>query len=238
MKAVVLAAGVSSRLRPITDTIPKSLLKIGGITLIERNIQHLHSKDIKDITIVVGYLKEQIIDVLFVKYPEIKFVENPIYDSSGSGYSLYLGIKSIAGNTDIVFQDADIIYHPGILNGFDQHPGRSIIMVGQNECDAEAVKVTAGEDGKVTRLTKKIAISNDCIGESIGLVKLEMQTVPTVISLCEQQITNANYDFEWEHILDNNFKQMPFFSQTTNLPWIEIDFPHDIEAAEFVAKKI
>ena len=64
MKAIILAAGIASRLRPLTDTQPKCLLKIGERCLLERTMDALISNNIKEFIIVTGYRQQQIIDFL------------------------------------------------------------------------------------------------------------------------------------------------------------------------------
>lgn len=81
MKAIILAAGIASRLRPLTDTQPKCLLKIGKRCLLERTMDALISNNIKEFIIVTGYRQQQIIDFLQKRYPlqNITFIYNERY---------------------------------------------------------------------------------------------------------------------------------------------------------------
>ena len=78
MKAVILAAGIASRLRPLTNHTPKCLLEIGGKSLLERAIQGLLTNNIREIVLVTGYLQEQIVSFVQKKFPEVdvKFIYN------------------------------------------------------------------------------------------------------------------------------------------------------------------
>ena len=69
MKAVILAAGIASRLRPLTDTTPKCLLKIGKRCLLERAFDALIQNGFSDFIIVTGYCQQQIVDFLQTHYP-------------------------------------------------------------------------------------------------------------------------------------------------------------------------
>ena len=82
MKAVILAAGVASRLRPLTNNTPKCLLKVGTKSILERTIDNLLKNNIEDIIVVTGFLKEMIEDFLTKNYPTIKFtfIYNEKYD--------------------------------------------------------------------------------------------------------------------------------------------------------------
>lgn len=87
-KAIVIAAGFGSRLAPVTLDTPKPLVKVNGVRIIDTLLDALYAKDIKNITIVVGYKKEQF-QQLLEKYPTLKFIENPIYNESNNISSVY-----------------------------------------------------------------------------------------------------------------------------------------------------
>ena len=78
MKAIILAAGMGTRLRPLTNEMPKALVKVNGKPMLERQIEFLHEKGIKDIIIVTGYLKEKF-DYLQGKYG-VELIFNEKYD--------------------------------------------------------------------------------------------------------------------------------------------------------------
>lgn len=88
MRAIILAAGMGTRLRPLTETTPKSLIRVGSDTLIERQIRFLHERHITDITVVTGYLAEQF-DFLAVQYG-VQLVHNDAYAAYNNFYSMYL----------------------------------------------------------------------------------------------------------------------------------------------------
>ena len=86
MKAIILAAGMASRLRPLTNNTPKCLLKIGERSLLQRSIDALTSNGIKEIVIVTGYLHNQIEDFVRQQYPSLKvtFIQNDVYASTNN----------------------------------------------------------------------------------------------------------------------------------------------------------
>ena len=87
-KAIIIAAGFGSRMAPVTLDTPKPLVKVNGVRIIDTLLDALYAKDIKNITIVVGYKKEQF-QQLLEKYPTLKFIENPIYNESNNISSMY-----------------------------------------------------------------------------------------------------------------------------------------------------
>ena len=89
--AVFLAAGLGSRLLPLTKETPKPLVKVFGKSFIERLLDACVAAEIEKIYIVVGHLKEKFLP-LKEKYPQIEFIENPKYDRSGTIYSVYCAV--------------------------------------------------------------------------------------------------------------------------------------------------
>lgn len=87
MNAIILAAGMGTRLRPLTNEIPKCLVKVSGIPMVERQIQYLHEAGITDITLVSGYKAEKL-DYLKELYG-VDIVFNEKYDTCNNIYSLY-----------------------------------------------------------------------------------------------------------------------------------------------------
>ena len=96
MKAIILAAGLGTRLRPMTENTPKALVKVNEKPLVEYQIEFLKERGIDDIIIVVGYLKEQF-DYLKEKYG-VRLVFNEKYADYNNFYSLYLVKEELANS--------------------------------------------------------------------------------------------------------------------------------------------
>ena len=88
MNAIILAAGMGTRLRPLTNDRPKCMVEVNGVSMVERQIKFLHESGITDITLVSGY-KAESLDYLKEKYG-VKIVFNDKYDVYNNIYSLYL----------------------------------------------------------------------------------------------------------------------------------------------------
>lgn len=102
MNAIILAAGMGTRLRPLTNEIPKCLVKVSGVPMVERQIQYLHEAGITDITLVSGYKAEKL-DYLKTQFG-VDIVFNERYDTCNNIYSLYKVLDRF-GDTWIVEGD-------------------------------------------------------------------------------------------------------------------------------------
>ena len=118
-KALILAAGLGTRLAPITNDRPKSLVPVNGKPILLKQIENLKQNGIVDITIVSGYKADALEAAVHVKYPEIKIVESVDYATTNNMYSAYLGIKAMFpdGNiTPFYMMNADVFYDASVIS--------------------------------------------------------------------------------------------------------------------------
>lgn len=111
MRAILLAAGMGTRLRPLTLTTPKSLVQVNGKPMLERQIELLQEKGVKEIYVVTGYLHEKF-EYLTTKYKGIELVQNDKYDVYNNIYTMYL-VRKFLPNSYVI--DADNYLHRNFL---------------------------------------------------------------------------------------------------------------------------
>lgn len=104
--AILMASGLGTRMRPLTDNTPKPLIRVGDLPMIETVINALHCANVKNIYVVVGYLAEQF-DYLCTKYQNVKLINNPDYESVNNISSIYYA-REILTKDDCFICEADL----------------------------------------------------------------------------------------------------------------------------------
>lgn len=146
-RAIIMAAGFGSRMKPITLTTPKPLVKVNGKRMIDTVIDGLHDNGIYEIYVVVGYLKNKF-ECLLKEYKEIHLIENPYFDTCNNISSLYVAREYLE---DAMILDGDqIIYNTQILSPTFERSGYNSVYV-ENGTDEWLQQV---ENGIVTSCSR------------------------------------------------------------------------------------
>ena len=232
MKAFILAAGVSRRLYPHTYNTPKCLLDVGGKPIIHYQLEALESLGIIDITMIVGYHREMLIDHVTSHFPNLNFnfIVNHHYFETNTAYSVHLG-REILSSDEHVLMNADVVYPKALLRKTVNSPYLTALAVDAKVCDREEVKVIDGGENKIVAIGKEL-IESQCLGEFIGVAKLSKEFTGLFSKSLDQLIlsggVNDYFEAGIQPLLD---KTDVHFEDVSKYPCLEIDFIEDLESA-------
>jgi choline kinase len=231
MKAILLAAGVGKRLWPITQHRPKCLIEIGGRTLLDRTLQAVAAAGIKQAVVVVGYKQEMIRSAAGsgMHGVETRYLESEQY-RHGSVTSLWRARTEL--DDDVVIMDADVVFHPLVLRRLVESSWPNALLMDETVTQRGEECMVVVQGGRVIALTKQLPARYDLAGEGVGFLKVRRADADHLVRSVEGHIRAGTLDMEYEDALKEFFARVPVgFERIGGLPWIEIDFPEDVDRA-------
>lgn len=150
MQAIILAAGMGKRLKELTANNTKCMVKVNGVTLIERMLRQLDALKLDRIVIVVGYEGEkltQYVNALSIATPVV-FVDNPVYDKTNNIYSLSLA-KEFLLQDDTLLLESDLIFEDAVLHKLLDDPRQTLALVDKYESWMDGTVVTLDADDNI-----------------------------------------------------------------------------------------
>ena len=237
MKAVILAAGASKRLHPATVDLPKCLLDINGSTLLDHQLRTLESLDIREITLVVGFKQEAIKSVIKERWSSlnIRYSENPDFANTNTIYSLWLARDFLKDG--FLYFNADVLCHKDVVKRLIDSEHDTCLAIDIKDCDEEEVKVILDDEKRVLHIGKDISIK-DAVGEYIGVSKHGGASNALFLKKLNEYVHAGKKNLYFESALKDVVKSNAAYTvDISDLPFIEIDFPEDLETARNVVAK-
>ena len=229
-KAVIVAAGLATRLHPLTLSRPKSLLAADGESLLARSVRLLRESGIADIGVVVGYRAGMIAEAVD---SQVTCIANPFYRHCNNMGSLWMA-RDFVGATPFIYLHGDLIYSEKLLADFVKVTSGSSasldLLTSFGPVDEEAMKVRTGDGGRLIESSKSIAAS-DAHGEWTGIAAVHRPR--DLFTALERHLLNdglLDYDtaaFTAMAAAGQEVRCLPSGEE----PWVEIDTAEDLELA-------
>lgn len=234
LTGVILAAGMAKRLRPLTDTQPKCLLKVGERTLLERTVEAMLRAGATEFVVVTGYRAEMIRNFLTNRYPSLtfRFLHNADYEHNNNIYSLWMAGQVVRGR-DFLLMDSDILCDPAAVVRIGNEP-QSALAVNRHELGDEEMKVVVDAYQNITEISKTCNPSN-AMGESVGIERVTADYSEALYRELDQMILNEGLiDIFYERAFERLIPQGYTFRvvDTTSYFSYELDTPEDFERAK------
>lgn len=234
MKAVILAAGQGTRIRAVHGERPKCLIEVDDTTILDHQLEALSTVGIKDVAIVVGYEREQIINHVMSRKPSsaqrIHFIENPAFAITNNVYSLWLALDWLRGDSFIVL-NADVIFDADVLS-IAVRTNAPISMIVDPVWRDETMKVIIYGD-RVLEMSKKISreqFSGTYIGLTIFSKDIQVRFFNKMRSLISAERVNDFFNVAVQELVNEGVHVG--YTSTNGLAWAEIDDPMDLSFAQ------
>ncbi len=239
MKALILAGGQATRLRPITHNIPKCLLTIGKKTILDFQLDTLAQNGITDVIIVTGFKAETIKEHVTKRGGNIQitFVHNARYETTRAAYGLWVAREHFTEPT--IYLNSDLLCDPLIFRKLIECPQSSATAVHRNTWDEEEVNVIVDAEQNITEIGKLIP-EDKSWGEFIGATKFSKEFLDGLVRALDVSLGAGKADIFAADAINsaiNNFGQTMYALDVTEHTAIEIDTIQDFEDGKLLWQK-
>ncbi|MBY5361919.1 phosphocholine cytidylyltransferase family protein [Rhizobium leguminosarum] len=243
-KAVILAAGSGTRLRPLTDLRPKPLVEVNGTPILHNALRNLQAVGVEEVTIVVGYRKDAIQYACGDRFGglEINYVESSVFDRTGSAYSLWLARHALLTG-DLYLLEGDVFFEEDALHYLLRGEAENTIDVAPFDPSMEGSAVTLGATGYITGFRMKqnaetLQESGPALFKTMNLLRLSNASlrsviVPALDDLIGTGATQAYTEELFAYLIERRGLQLAA-ARCDNLRWYEIDSIADLRRAETI----
>jgi len=161
---------------------------------------------------------------------DVTFLVNEDFERGSIG-SLWAAREALGD--DVVIMDADVLFHPVILERLLTSSHSNALLVDETVSQQTEECMVVMRQGRVVALSKSVPAEHDLVGEGVGFLRVERTAVPRLLRSVEMRVNEGLLDMEYEDALEDFFREVPVgVEKIGGLPWIEIDFPEDLERAE------
>jgi choline kinase len=207
VKAVILAAGCATRLRPYSDDTPKTLLPVGGVPILRRTITTLLRVGFDQFVIGTGYLEHMVRAAVADWFPslDVTFVTNPDFRTTNNAYSLML-MRAQVENNAFILLDGDVVFETRVVEELLERGHDCLAVRSVGEIGLEEVKVTADNEDRVLAIGKHVPVRS-AMGESVGIELFSAASSKRLFSALhtrvnEQGLINEYYEAAFQQIVD------------------------------------
>lgn len=237
--AVILVAGLGSRLAPLTDDRPKALVDLGGETILHRAVRQLRSHGVRRVVLATGYRQDAIEGVVEELGVAVTLVPNPQYASTQNSVSLALCREAVGGD-DFFKLDGDVVFDREVLARLERSEAPLAVAVDRTRSvDAEAMKVTT-RGTHITGFGKGISLSESA-GESIGIERISAAAGEVIFARLTDAVAQGRVDRYYEDHYGDLLQEGKLSAEAVevgDLSWTEVDDHRDLTFARALVRDV
>jgi hypothetical protein len=239
MKAIILAAGMGSRLKELTSNIPKCMIEVNGESLIKRLLKILIKYKVNDVVLVVGYKSEVLIDYISKLELDVKvtYIYNKEYNTTNNIYSLFLAKPEIL-KEDILLLESDLIFDEQVIEKLVSSPENNLAVVSSYEHWMDGTCVEIDEKKNITNFIFSNDFNfnfTDKLYKTVNIYKFSLDFMKSYIILLETYLKIKDkkdyYETIFRYLIQIRPKELKALV-LENEKWYEIDNKEDLEIAE------
>jgi choline kinase len=242
MKAVILAAGQGTRLRPITNDFPKCLVQVNGKPMMQYQLESIARIGIRECVIVVGF-KGELIERYFgsnFRSTNLIYIENDRFQETNNLYSLWLASDQLLG--DIILLEGDILFHPSLLEEVHQsvHPNLAVVDWFQPSMNGTVMFAKSGfADSVVLKADQFGNFNYQGALKTVNIYRfsqtaLSDHILPVLDEWVSKGRTDQFYEATIAQLVAQGHLQLAIHLTRSGI-WAEVDTPEDIPRAEKIA---
>jgi choline kinase len=238
-RAVILAAGLGLRLKPLTNGAPKCLTEINGTPILFNALRNLSALGIVECTLVVGYLSPVVRETVGSRFEGIRleYIENEQYRSTNDMYSLWLARRIVEQGAIIL--EGDIFFRAATLTrALDQAQGRSCYLVGSYDGTANEILVLTDSHMRILSVevlhVRQVRPGNNYYMSS-GMLLIQPEYGTCLSRWLSRSVEAGRVDVLFDQIISEHVADEPLYAVAIDHgDWVEIDTPQDLAQAEQV----
>jgi len=240
MRAIILAAGMGKRLGKYTRDGTKCMVPVNGKALIDYSLEAIEAAGVRDVTIVVGYRKEKLVEHIGDRYPglAIEYIANDIYDKTNNIYSLWLA-RSRMAEDDILLLESDLIFDPAMIKELVSFPGPNVAIVSKFKSWMDGTVTLLDDDKRIVSVIDKGHFrwkECDSYYKTVNIYKFSKEfSRKYYLPFLEAYLASFGDNVYYEQVLkvlafleDADLRAMPVKGRR----WYEIDDSADLSVAE------
>lgn len=235
MEAVILAAGLGTRLSPLTDDRPKCLVEVNGVSILETQLAALMASGTRRVTVVVGNRADQVRSRIGEKYAgmPVVYAESARFAATGTATSFLCGLGVVRDSFCLI--EGDVVFEPSMLDRLARAmrttPGRVHTALTPFLPPLEGSTVSLDRDGRVMDIRRGYAVgSAPKRFKSINLHAFDARFVPLLKSSLTAFLAEAPASVSLEEYFAHAIAQSLFELRSvdcSDLEWVEVDTLED-----------